>query len=225
MKVLAFGKDNSQGRATLFLHGFPGVRSKQNRDLAERAAIEKGRRTYAPLYTGLGFSEGEFSFVKCRDEVYDFAAKLFRDNERVDLVGHSWGGYLSLGLAAKYQERVETLVLMSPLLNFFTLDICQQAFSLTAKDSSILTLGDTDERAREFHKLGNQEKATDFARAISPQTKVTLFQAATDATTPASYAEALVNQFQIRPRYEVVPTDHSFLEHRKQALTQVLTAL
>lgn len=225
MNVLGFGKDNRDGRAALFLHGFPGVRSKQNRDLAERAANEKGRRCYVPLYTGLGHSEGEFSFLKCRDEVYELADKLISQNGSIDLVGHSWGGYLSLGLAALHVERVQTLVLMSPLVWFFTKDICQQAFGMTAKDNADLNLGNTDERAHEFFKLGNLDCAEEFARRISTQTTVSLFQAATDDTTPVSYAEALVNQFKKRPRYEVVNTDHSFLLDREQALTRVLTAL
>ncbi len=225
MNVLAFGKENRDGRATLFLHGFPGVRSKQNRDLAERAATEKSRRSYVPLYTGLGHSDGEFSFLKCRDEIGELAEKLLAQNKSIDLVGHSWGGYLSLGLAAAHGARIERLVLMSPLIWFFTKDICQQAFSLTGKENAHIHLGNTDDRAHEFFKLGNAHLANDYARQISLTTDVSLFQAAADDTTPVSYAEGLVNQFKKRPRYETVATDHSFLISREQALTQVLTAL
>ncbi len=132
---------------------------------------------------------------------------------------------MSLGLAAQHGEAISQLVLLSPLLYFFTLDLCQQAFALTARDNSQLKLGKTDERATEFHKLGNSARASDFAKLIVPHTKVSIFQAATDDTTPGSYAEALVNQFKTRPHYETVPTDHSFLINREQALNQVLRAL
>lgn len=224
MKVLEYGKANA-GRATLFLHGFPGVRSKQNRDLAERAADGFGRRCFVPLYDGLGVAEGRFSFESCRDQIQSFAEKLLAENETLDLVGHSWGGYLALGLAAKHQERIERLILMSPLLHFFTLDVCKQAFTLTAEGNADLDLGNIETLAKEFHTLGNREHAYRHAQTISSRTMVSIFQAASDDTTPASYAEHLVNQFRERPGYEAVATDHSFLLNRPQALERVLTAL
>jgi esterase/lipase len=221
MKVLEFGKD---GKATLFLHGFPGVRSKQNKDLAEKASL-LGRHCFVPLYEGLGQVDGEFSFLRCREQVSQLANDLLKKFETIDVVGHSWGGYLALGLAAQEKEKITRLVLMSPLLHFFTLDLTQQAFRLTAEGNHDLKLGVTDHLAREFYTLGNKERAEDFARAISVETNVFIFQAATDDTTPVSYAEALVNQFKMRPHYEVVATDHSFLVNRDRALDQVLTAL
>ncbi len=221
MKVLEYG---SEGQATLFLHGFPGVRSKQNKDLAEKAS-RLGRRCYVPLYAGLGQAEGEFSFLKCRAQVQMFFGELLSKNESVEIVGHSWGGYLALGLTAGAPARVGRLVLMSPLLHFFTLDLAQQAFRLTARENANLSLGVTDELAREFHALGNKDRAEDLARSISSETQVSIFQAATDDTTPVSYAENLVNQFRVRPRYELVATDHSFLVNREVALERVLSAL
>jgi pimeloyl-ACP methyl ester carboxylesterase len=223
MKVLEFGTENT-GPATLFLHGFPGVRSKQNKDLAEKAS-RLGRRCFVPLYAGLGQAEGEFSFLKCRDQVRSFAKELLQAHGTLDLVGHSWGGYLALGIAAEEQEKIDRLVLMSPLLYFFTLDLAQQAFRMTAEGNQALHLGVTDDLAREFHTLGNKDRAEDLARAVSAETKVSIFQAASDDTTPASYAESLVNRFKKRPSYEAVVTDHSFLVNRERALDRVLTAL
>jgi len=224
MKVLEYGSQNP-GRATLFLHGFPGVRSKQNKDLAEKAARTTNRKCFVPLYAGLGQAEGDFSFTRCRAQVQLFASELIAKHGSIDLVGHSWGGYLALGLAAEHQEKIGRLVLMSPLIYFFTLDIAKQAFQLTAEGNADLKLGVTDELAREFHALGNKDRADDFAKAISLETKVSIFQAANDDTTPGSYVENLVNQFKKRPSYEVVATDHSFLIDREAALDRVLTAL
>ena len=221
MRILNFGHT---GTATLFLHGFPGVRSKQNQDLAEKAA-KLGRRCFVPLYEGLGQSDGEFSFLKCREQVRVFAADLLSQYEKIDLVGHSWGGYLALGIAADAKEKVSRLVLMSPLLHFFTLDLAQQAFRLTAEGNPTLNLGSTDDLAREFHTLGTKDRAEESARDISIDTSVSIFQAATDDTTPASYAQNLVNLFRRRPPYEEVATDHSFLVDRSLALDRVLTAL
>ncbi len=224
LKILEFGK-NGPGRATLFLHGFPGVRSRQNRDLAEKAAARTGRKCILPLYSGLGQAEGEFSFLKCRADIQALAKELLTTYGSIDLVGHSWGGYLALGLANDHQEKIGSLILMSPLLYFFTLDLAQQAFKLTRENGPELRLGPTDELAREFYALGTNDRADDFARGISRMTKVLIFQAATDDTTPASYAENLVNLFKERPKYELVATDHSFLVNRDRALDRVLSAL
>lgn len=222
MMHVEFGES---GQATLFLHGFPGVRSKQNRDLAMKASSYGPRRSYVPLYDGLGQAPGTFSFLKCRSDVEAFASKLLQDNASIDLVGHSWGGYLALGLASRHQKKIRRLVLMSPLLHFFTLDLARQAFRLTAQDQPALSLGDTDALAKEFHALGTRETAEDFARSISTETSVSIFQAADDTTTPPSYAQNLVNCFALRPSYEEVATDHSFLFRRESALERVLTAL
>jgi pimeloyl-ACP methyl ester carboxylesterase len=224
MRVLEFGK-LAPGRATLFLHGFPGVRSKQNRDLAERVAARTSRKCFLPLYAGLGHSEGEFSFLKCRTEVRALAHELVTTYGSIDLVGHSWGGYLALGLASDHQDAIGSLVLMSPLIYFFTLDLVKQAFRLTQANNPELVLGPTDDLAKEFDMLGTSDRADDFARAISSDTKVSIFQAATDDTTPASYAQNLVNLFKLRPFYEAVSTDHSFLVNRDRALDRVLSSL
>jgi pimeloyl-ACP methyl ester carboxylesterase len=221
MKVLEYG---DSGPATLFLHGFPGVRSKQNKDLAEKAAA-MGRRCFVPLYSGLGQADGDFTFLSCRSDVQTFARDLLERFGSIDLVGHSWGGYLSLGIAAEAQEKIGRLVLMSPLLHFFTLDLAKQAFRMTADGNGELRLGETDVLAREFHTLGNKDRAEEYARRISTETRVSIFQAKNDDTTPASYVENLVNQFKQRPQYEVVATDHSFLIDRDRALDRVLTGL
>lgn len=221
MRVLEYG---SEGRATLFLHGFPGVRSKQNKDLAERAAA-KGRRSFVPLYAGLGQADGEFSFSKCKAQVEMFAQELITRNGSIDIVGHSWGGYMALDLAAKYQAKIQQLVLMSPLIYFYTLDLAKQAMKLTADGNAALKLGVTDELAKDFYTLGNRGRAENFAKEISPETSVTIFQASNDDTTPVSYAESLVNMFKTRPHYEQVVTDHSFLVNREAALTKILAVL
>lgn len=234
MKVLEFGtgivsslggSSNNTGRATLFLHGFPGVRSKQNRDLAEATAARFRRKCFVPLYDGLGEADGVFSFLNCRDQVRSLAQELVTTYKLIDVVGHSWGGYLALGLASEYQEKIGSLILMSPLLYFFTLDLSQQAFKLIGENNLALALGSTDDLASEFYTLGSTERAEDFAKQISPTTKVSIFQAANDDTTPVSYAENLVNQFQVRPHYEAVATDHSFLVNRGRALERVMTVL
>lgn len=226
MKHLEFpGQPDSKLNATVFLHGFPGVRSIQNRDIAERASRETGRHCYVPLYEGLGFSEGEFSFRNCRASVESFVAELISKHGKIDLVGHSWGGYLSLGLAAKHGPLIEKLVLMSPLLDFFTIDICDQSFTETAKLNPQLKLGKIEDRAREFTEVGGEVTAKSLAEKVDTATRVFILQAATDDITPEKFSRELIGSFKVTPKYELVSTDHSFLIDREAAAAKVIAAL
>lgn len=210
---------------TVFLHGFPAVRSIQNRDIAEKTAKATGRHVYLPLYRGLGFSEGEFSFRQCRADVHGFVDDLIQKHGRIDLVGHSWGGYLSLGLAAKHGSKIGRLVLMSPLLNFFNVDIADESFKGTAKENPQLNLGKIEDRSREFVEVGTETPANGLAAKIDVLTEVIVLQAAADQVTPAKYAETLLDSFKKRPHYETVDTDHSFLVKREEASNKVIQAL
>jgi pimeloyl-ACP methyl ester carboxylesterase len=213
------------GPLTVFLHGFPGIRSKQNRDIAEQTAQQTGRRCIVPLYSGLGFSKGQFSFESCRSQVQEFVGELIKQNGKMDLVGHSWGGYLSLGLAAKHGSRIGKLVLLSPLLDFFNAKIAMDSFSETAKNNPQLDLGDIEERANEFVDLGTKTTAGSLAAKIDPKTRVSLLQAADDPVTPAEHSQALIAKFPFEISYEIVATDHSFLMDRLSAIERVIAAL
>ena len=210
---------------TVFLHGFPAVRSIQNRDIAKQTSEVSGRHVFLPLYRGLGFSEGEFSFRECREDVEAFVGDLIARYGTIDLVGHSWGGYLSLGLSAKHGAKVRRLVLMSPLLNFFNVDIADESFKGTAKDNPQLNLGRIEDRSREFVEVGEDTPAALLAARVDAKTEVFILQSATDQVTPPTYAEALLSHFQRPPTYETIDTDHSFLVDRPAATARVIDAL
>lgn len=213
------------GRLTVFLHGFPGIRSRQNRDIAEQTAQTTGRRCIVPLYSGLGFSNGEFSFESCRSQVHEYVAELIKQNGQIDLVGHSWGGYLSLGLAAKHGSRIGRLVLMSPLLNFFDAKVAMDSFSETAKNNPQLNLGNVQERANEFVDVGTKTPASSLAAKIDPKTRVTILQAEGDPVTPAEHSKTLLEHFPFSVPYELVATDHSFLLNRSSAIEKIIGVL
>lgn len=226
MKFLEFkGEGVAVKPITVFLHGFPGVRSKQNRDIAESVAKTTGRLCYVPLYPGLGFSEGEFSFRACQKIVAEFVAEMLKRHGQIDLVGHSWGGYQSLALAAAHGQKIGHVVLMSPLLHFFDARVAGDSFAETASNNPQLQLGNTEELAKEFVGVGTSTLATDLAKQIDPLTKVTILQAKTDDVTPASHAEALLSRFNELPIYKVIDTDHSFVLNREFATEEIIRAL
>ncbi len=210
---------------TVFLHGFPGVRSKQNREIAEQTAQTTGRHCYVPLYTGLGFSEGTFSFENCRKEVEDFVGELMKSHGQLDLVGHSWGGYQALGLAAKHGHKIRRLVLMSPLLDFFNVDIADESFKSTAQNNPQLHLGEISKLAEEFVNVGAETPAVSLAERVHPLTKVVLLQAKDDGVTPPKHAEALLSHFRELPIYRTLETDHSFVLNREFATQEIIRAL
>lgn len=226
MKFLEFkGEGVAVKPITIFLHGFPGVRSIQNRDIAEKTAQTTGRTCYVPLYPGLGFSDGEFSFRACQKIVAEFVAEMIERHGQVDLVGHSWGGYQSLALAAKHGQKIGRLVLMSPLLDFFNVDIADESFKGTAKNNPQLNLGNIDVLAKEFVEVGTETPAVTLAEKVHPLTQVRVLQAKTDEVTPAKHAEALLSHFNELPIYQTIDTDHSFVANREFATEEIIRAL
>ena len=111
------------GTPVLLLHGVPET-STCWADLAPRLAV--GRRVLAPDLPGLGASAftGPYdvpSLVRQLVALLDEVAP----GERVDLVGHDWGGSLALALAGAHPDRVRRLVVANapyrqvPLLRAF----------------------------------------------------------------------------------------------------------
>ena len=203
----------------LFLHGFPGVRSRQNRDIAEKVSSLLMRATVVALYNGLGQSPGEFSFQVCLQEVEALFLKLSNAGP-IDLVGHSWGGFQAIRLAALYPARVRKLVLLSPLLKFFPLDVCVRSFAETARDNPSLNLGNTEARAQEFCTIGRDVSVMTLIPQIPTRISVLVLQASDDLVTPGSVSKPA---FEARPstQYEIFENDHSFLKDRDQVAERI----
>lgn len=109
-------EDKSKGVVVL-LHGFPGWVTK-NYDLAELLTLE-GYICYVPHYPGLGLSvdEGPFDFLDCISSIesfYDFVSLKHKDCD-INLIGHSWGGYLALRLAERCTGK---MIILAPLAVF-----------------------------------------------------------------------------------------------------------
>jgi pimeloyl-ACP methyl ester carboxylesterase len=111
-----------RGRPVILLHGWLGSWALW-RDTIEE--LGKHFRTYALDFFGFGDSldrTTDFSVNSYVDVVYQFMDRL--GIVKAPLVGHSMGGSVSLGVAARYPERVvKVIVIGSPIngssLNFF----------------------------------------------------------------------------------------------------------
>jgi esterase/lipase len=218
MEILKFGEAKIEGGSlvyTLFLHGFPSIRSRQNRDIAEATARETGGRADVLLYDGLGFSPGVFSFERCLSDVRAFVKNMVESGvEKFDLVGHSWGGFLSLVLASEFRKHVRRMVLMSPLLSFTTAEHARPWFEETFEDNPHIRLGNIGQLATEFERLGKKYPLQNLLSKF-PETVDALFlQAENDDVTPSSIAKSSLAFFSKTPLFELADTDHSFLINR-----------
>jgi pimeloyl-ACP methyl ester carboxylesterase len=222
MKRLEFGPANTT--PILFLHGFPGVKSKQNREIAEKIAERLRRRTIVFLYEGLGQAPGEFSFTRCLDDVEREYEKIVAAGP-IDVVGHSWGGFQAIRLAGRHPNSVRKLVLMSPLLRFFDQDTCERSFGDTARDNPGISLGDLRERAKEFVSIGASHPYIELMQKIPPHVETTLLQASDDQITPGSISKQASESIRGPLVYEIRETDHSFLLDRGGTIERIAEAL
>ncbi|MES2857413.1 MAG: alpha/beta fold hydrolase, partial [Bdellovibrionota bacterium] len=201
MKKIFFNPDSStsSGRRTLFLHGFPAVRSQQNRFYAELVSQRLNRETTVLLYDGLGFSDGVFSFSKTlaavEETFLEFVKQADAAKEKIDLVGHSWGGFMSLNLASKYASSISRLVLMSPLLKFGEATRSRDAFEQTAKANPQLVLGDHATLGNDFVEVGAKIPIEKLIHSIPASLDITLLQAKDDSITPPDVVESLLSSF------------------------------
>ncbi|MES2963399.1 MAG: alpha/beta fold hydrolase [Bdellovibrionota bacterium] len=223
MKRLEFGPNGTP--PVLFLHGFPGVRSKQNREIAEKVAGLLGRRAIVLLYEGLGQAAGEFSFERCLVDVEAEFKAITSKSAPIDLVGHSWGGFQAIRLAGLYGSDVRRLVLMSPLLKFFDQAVCERSFADTARDNPSLKLGDVVERAREFVEIGTSHPRGDLLAKIPIHVETTILQAADDQITPGIVSKVASASIRGPLKYEIRETDHSFLLDRDGTIERIAAAL
>jgi pimeloyl-ACP methyl ester carboxylesterase len=107
------------GVPLLLLHGIPQTSSAW-RDLAP--ALADGRRVLAPDLPGLGGSSytGGFDVPSIVAQVVALLDKEV-PGQRVDVVGHDWGGSIALGLAASRPDLVRRLALANTVFRHVNL--------------------------------------------------------------------------------------------------------
>lgn len=110
-----FDGSNDKAEAVVILHGFPSYSSK-NEDIAAAIAAKTGITTYTPHFRGLGLSPGLFKFADTLVDAEDFCNKLTRNGAvKIHLIGHSYGGAVSLLIANRINS-LASVTLLNPLL-------------------------------------------------------------------------------------------------------------
>jgi carboxylesterase len=102
----------------LVIHGFTATLDSVK--LLYTSLKELGIPVYQPLLTGHGASSPEaLRGVRWESWMADAERELLKlslEAEKIIVIGHSMGALLSLNLAARYQEKIDSLVLVAPAI-------------------------------------------------------------------------------------------------------------
>jgi cis-3-alkyl-4-acyloxetan-2-one decarboxylase len=100
--------DMGSGDPVLLIHGYPANGLCWRHQIVE---LSKNNRVVAPDWFGFGESERRFD----SKPTYDYEVERLGwildalELDRANIIGHDYGGYLSLGFAARHPERVTRL--------------------------------------------------------------------------------------------------------------------
>lgn len=228
--LIRFRPERPSRRAILLLHGFPGYRNVKNLDLADCLHRHFQRDVFLLHYQGLGENrDASFGFTSALHEVFAVVDRLVDKEgfEPLTVIGHSWGGLVTVNTAAERSAKVRTAILLSPLCNldpkqglydWIVRGVRDEVPGIYGQRTDAEVLADIEQVRREFSPM---EQVAKFA----PDLRFGIIQAAQDETTPASATKALVARCARRPVYQELDLDHSFSQNRRQLAETVIRLL
>ena len=171
-------KTEGKGQELLFVHG-----GYLNLDMwdSQVAEFKKEYRTIRFSDIGHGLTQSSDTLI----HGYEIIEHLTQSDveNKVTLIGLSWGAMLCVDFALKHPERVEKLILISPGLkgwNYFT-------DTLAAKNNALRQIavqnGDVNKAARLFHQnwvIGPRRKSKDLDPAFSTKSLEMITNTMTD---------------------------------------------
>jgi len=194
----------------VMFHGFTGNLSEKHFLLSRlsRRVVDAGVATLRMDFGGSGESDGDFIDVTPLTEVedgriiLDYGCGLPEiDSDRIGLFGFSLGGFVAVNVAAREQDRIERLVLMSPGM-------------ITHKKMEAM-FEETGEAGRGALRV-RPKFVTDgdlldpLAAAGSFRKPVTIVQGTADIAVPPSTAEKYREAFRNAEIEYVEGADHSY---------------
>ena len=106
-------KELKNNELSVFLPGFPGNYTK-NDDLALKVCASYGSEIALISYKGLGRNSGTFSLSKVINEVSEFVENS--GDRPINIFGYSFGGLSSLNAIEDNYNKINKIVLLSPLI-------------------------------------------------------------------------------------------------------------
>ncbi|HBQ21146.1 MAG: hypothetical protein A2Z91_00650 [Deltaproteobacteria bacterium GWA2_38_16] len=199
----------------LFLHGYPG--SQKNYDIAEHLAL-KGFHCYVMHYRGAWQSEGQYSLVSNYKDV-ELMLRYLNDKgyseEKLSLVGASWGGFVALETFSKH-SRFYKVILLAP---FMMLDQSEKAL----QEGAQFLYSITKPSIKNYEKYQIVEDLKTIQENYNPAnrlhildgSKVLIIHGVNDTICPVEASVKLKSLFETPARlYQLEAQDH-FLHTRE----------
>lgn len=220
-KYRTWGDPFTQLNPIVFFHGLPGIKSGQNQDLAELVHQTTGRQILLPFGIGLSKNPGTFTFTQ---DIEDKFKTLKQLSHPATLVGHSWGGFQAIALAAHIPTQCKQLILMSPLMGIPDRQPLDAILDQLQADHPQVQFEDRPELLQDADQAREKYSIESLLKKI--QAPTTILQAHNDPVTPDQRVKELLHHIKQKPTYRELQCDHNFLENRhliKQALLEALT--
>lgn len=222
MEVLVHGQiDKNTDNIVVLLHGFPGITTQQNRDLAPLFYEKLGWPAVIIFYPGLSVNPGKFLYT----ETYMLVTRTLKNflelnsNLKIHLYGHSFGGYLSLRLAKDFNKNIEQIFLLSPLLHVVDRAFFEELINKLYTEHSYLDHYSLEELYENHNKFIVGYHPDELKKFVTPK-RVKVYQARLDTITPTAIAIDFVKNTNIQ--YEESEQDHSFLTDRMEVFDKAL---
>lgn len=225
--VEVFRGEIKSTEAVLIFHGYPADQGSKNRDLAEWINTFSKKDCYIIHYPGLGLSKGQFSFklsIQISDLFLNYLQNL--NYKKIHLVGHSWGGFVSLHLFDHLKSTDANVILISPFLKIPTgkeLDrLVEQIYEETSVFLRHTSVSEVIEELKDISNLENFELFQE--KIIKSKYKFSIIQALNDLETPPSIARKFISGLPMID-YQEINADHSFTTERDLLKDLVLKKL
>lgn len=219
-----FTDGSPKKEAVVFIHGFPGRREDKNRDLVTSGP---GYDIFLMHHKGLGKSRDKFSFsesVESTHQFYDFIRG--KGYAKVHVVGHSWGGFVSLSMMEKLAETSSKMILLSPFLRIPSGEKLKAiAKSLHTNSHEFVGHFSQDEIEADLYALSQKHNFEHYQQRIhTVKPDVLLIQALNDDETPVETAREFMKEVP-EVKYLELDTDHAFENCRAQIKDMIHSTL
>lgn len=222
MEYLVHGQINKDTeRVIVFLHGFPGISTGQNRDVA-RACFEKlGIPTAIIFYPGLSVNPGRFKYTSTYQLVCQFLRQCLEThkNMKFDIYGHSFGGYLGLRLAKDFNQHIEKIFLLSPLLHVISDQLLEELVTKLYTENPQLERHTLEEFYQD-HRLFVPGYHPDELKPYLANINVKILQSKDDTITPTPIAKEFIKGTSIK--YEESWQEHAFISDRQEVIDKAV---
>lgn len=222
----------SQAEAYLFLHSFPGIQGK-NEDIAQAVSHNTGRNAYVIHYAGLGLAKDKtFNFIKSVEESIEVTRSLLEKYEKLHLVGHSWGGLISLNIFNSFlkPEQRGQLILLAPFTEF-PRDGSVESWLIpmaSKKDVVHFSYKSPEEVRNDFFSVEKKYDPRKNLVHLKLQDKqVALIEAIDDPDVPNRSTASLYQLLSQQGDIQLIrlEDDHCFTKNRKNIIDSTLTVI